>query len=222
MTVTYHVVNFTFKQIVRVLCRVDDSQWHKIPDKGPYIMAVNHINFMEMPLMYTHLMPRPITAFVKREGWDNPFTRWIFDLWGAIPLRRGEADLTAVRAGLSALDEGKILVIAPEGLRTGDGRLQQGHPGIVTMALKANVPILPVAYYGHEQFWSNIYRLRRTDYQINVGRPFYLDRGGVRVTKAVRRQMADEIMAQIARLLPPENRGYYTDLSAATESYLRF
>ena len=222
MTFTYHAVNFTLKRIVRVLCRVDDSQWHKFPNKGPFIMAANHINFIEMPLMYTHLIPRPITAFVKGEGWDNPFSRWIFDLWGAIPLQRGEADLTAVRAGLSALDEGKILVITPEGTRTGDGRLQQGHPGIVTMALKGNVPILPVAYYGHENFWSNIYRLRRTDYYINVGRPFYLDRGGVRVTKEVRRQMADEIMVQIARLLPEKNRGYYADLSTATEKYIRF
>jgi 1-acyl-sn-glycerol-3-phosphate acyltransferase len=222
MSFTYHVVNFTFRRIVRVLCRVDDSQLPKIPEKGPYIMAVNHINFMEMPLMYTHLIPRPMTGFVKAAGWKNPFLRWIFDLWGAIPVERGEADMSAVRAGLSALDEGKILVIAPEGTRTGDGRLIQGHPGIVTMALKGNVPILPVVYYGHENFWSNIKRLRRTDFQINVGRPFYLDRGGARVSKEVRRQMVDEIMYQLAGLLPEKYRGYYADLSAATEAYLSF
>ncbi len=222
MTITYHAVNFTFKHIVRVLCRVDDSQWHKFPDKGPLIMAVNHINFMEMPLMYTHLVPRPITAFVKSDGWQNPFLRWIFDLWGAIPLQRGVADMTAVRAGLRALDEGEILVIAPEGTRSGDGRLLQGHPGIVTMALKADVPILPVVYYGQEDFWPNVYRLRRTDYHINVGRPFYLDRGDARVSKEVRRQMTDEIMYQLAGLLPEKNRGYYAELSAATEKYIKF
>lgn len=222
MTFTHRAVNFTMKRITRILCRVDDSQWHKFPDKGPFIMAVNHINFMEMPLMYTHLVPRPITAFVKSDGWENPILRWIFDLWGAIPIQRGEADMTAVRAGLSALDEGKILAIAPEGTRTGDGSLQQAHPGIVTMALKANVPILPVVFYGHEQLWSNIYHLRRTDFQMNVGRPFYLDRGGVRVSKEVRRQMVDEIMYQLAGLLPERNRGYYADLSEATETYLRF
>ncbi len=222
MRITYHAVNFTFKRIVRILCRVDDSQWDKIPEKGPYIMAVNHINFMEMPLMYTHLMPRPMTGFVKAAGWENPFLRWIFNLWGAIPLQRGEADMSAVRAGLSALQEGRILVIAPEGTRTGSGRLIQGHPGIVTMALKAKVPILPVVYYGHEDFWPNIYRLRRTDFHINVGRPFYLDQGDARVTKEVRRQMVDEIMFQLARLLPEKNRGYYADLPAAPETYLRF
>jgi 1-acyl-sn-glycerol-3-phosphate acyltransferase len=222
MTFTYRAVNFTFKRIMRILCRVDDSQWHKFPAKGPLIMAVNHINFVEMPLMHPHLIPRPMTGFVKADGWHNPFLRFVFDLWGAIPLQRGTADMTAVRAGLSALDEGKILVIAPEGTRTGDGHLQQGHPGIVTMALKANVPILPVVFFGHEQFWPNVYRLRRTDFDINVGRPFYLDRGEIRVTKEVRRQMVDEIMYQLALLLPEKNRGYYADLSKATEEYLQF
>jgi hypothetical protein len=43
-------------------------------------------------------------------------------------------------------------------------------------------PILPVAYYGNEHFWSNFCRLRRTDFHVNVGRPFTLDRGGKRVT----------------------------------------
>jgi len=221
-TFTYRAVNFTFKRITRVLCRVDDSQWQKIPMEGPYIMAVNHINFLEMPLMHTHLLPRPMTGFVKADGWENPFFRWIFELWGAIPLRRGEADMAAVRAGLSALDEGKILAITPEGTRTGDGRLQQGHPGIVTMALKAQVPILPVVYYGHEELWSNIYRLRRTDFHINVGQPFTLDSGGARVSKEVRRQMADEIMYQLAKLLPAQNRGYYADLAKASEEYLNY
>ena len=221
MGITYKVVNFSFKRIVRTLCRVDDSQWAKIPE-GPYIMAVNHINFMEMPIMYTHLMPRPITAFVKSDGWDNPFLRWIFTLWGGIPLDRGQADMSAIRAGMAALDEGKILVIAPEGKRTGDGRLIQGHPGIVTMALKSKAPILPVIYYGNENFWANVKRLRRTDFHVKVGRPFFLNRRGSPASKAVRRQMVDEIMFQLARLLPEENRGFYKDLSKASETYLEF
>lgn len=185
-------------------------------------MAVNHVNFMEMPVMYTHLMPRPITGFVKSEGWDNPFLRWVFNLWGGIPLQRGAADMSAVRAGLAALEQGKILAIAPEGQRTGDGRLIPGHPGIVTMALKSRAPILPVVYYGHEHFWSNIKHFRRTDFFLNVGPIFTLDHHGAPVTKAVRQQMVDEIMYQLARLLPPENRGYYSDLSNAEENYIEF
>ncbi len=222
MSVTYHLVNFTFKRITRILCRVDDSQWHKVPAQGPLLLAVNHVNFMEVPVMYLHLLPRPVTAFVKAKNWEKPFLRWLFELWGAIPLHRGEADMAAVRAGLAALEAGKILTVAPEGTRTGNGRLIRGHPGIVLMALKADAPILPVAYYGSEQFWDNIRRLRRTDFKVRVGRPFRLNPGGAHVNKAMRQQMADEIMFQIARLLPPEYRGYYADLSTASETYLHF
>ncbi len=222
MSFTYHLVNFTFKRLVRILCRVDDSQWHKFPAKGPLLVAANHINFVEVPIMYLHLLPRPLTGFVKAQNWEKPFFRWLFNLWGGIPLHRGEADMAAMRAGMAALAEGKILTVAPEGTRTGDGRLIQGHPGIVLLALKANVPILPVAYHGSEQFWNNFKRLRRTDFNIRVGRPFRLEPGGVRVDKTVRQQMTDEIMYQIARLLPPENRGVYADLSAASETYLDF
>ncbi len=222
MSVTYHLVNFTFKRLVRILCRVDDSQWHKFPAKGPLLVAANHINFVEVPIMYLHLLPRPLTGFVKAQNWEKPFFRWLFNLWGGIPLHRGEADMAAMRAGMAALAEGKILTVAPEGTRTGDGRLIQGHPGIVLLALKANVPILPVAYHGSEQFWNNFKRLRRTDFNIRVGRPFRLEPGRVRVDKTVRQQMTDEIMYQIARLLPPENRGVYADLSAASETYLDF
>lgn len=219
---TYRTVNFAVKRIVRVWCRVDDSQFDKIPEKGPYIMAVNHINFMEIPVMYTHLVPRQITGFVKAESFDRTAYGWLFKMWHGIPVQRGEADMSAMRAGIEWLNAGKILVIAPEGTRTGDGRLIEGHPGIVIVALKARVPILPVVYYGHENLWHNVKRLRRTGFQVNVGRPFYLDPGGARVTKGMRRQMADEIMYQIAGLLPEKYRGHYADMSKATETYLQF
>ena len=222
MNVTFHLVNFTFKRLVRILCRVDDSQWHKFPDKGPLLLAANHVNFMEAPVMYTHLMPRPVTGFIKAENWEHPFFRWLFDLWGGIPLHRGEADMAAIRAGLAALADGRMLTVAPEGTRTGNGRLRQGHPGIVIMALKSGAPILPVAYWGHETFWPNFKRLRRTDFNLRVGRPFILDPGGQRVTKQIRQQMADEIMLQIAALLPETYRGYYADFPTATDTHLRF
>ncbi len=222
MSITFHVVNFTFKRIVRILCRVDDSQWHKFPQKGPLLLVANHVNFVEVPVMYTHLVPRPVTGFVKAENWEKPFFRWLFNLWGGIPLHRGEADMTAIRAGLSVLEDKGMLTVAPEGTRTGDGRLRQGHPGTVIMALKSGAPILPIAYWGHERFWPNFKRLRRTDFNLRVGRPFTLDPGSQRVTKEIRQQMADEIMFQIARLLPEEYRGYYNNLSQATEEYLKF
>jgi len=222
VTLAYRVVTSTIKGLIRLLCRVDDAQLAHVPDRGPLIIAANHINFLEVPLLYTHLQPRPVTGFAKAETWDNPLLAPLFDLWEAIPLRRGEADMAALRRALAVLERGGILAVAPEGTRSDHGRLQQGHPGIVFLALRSGAPVLPVVYYGGERFWGNLTHLRRTDFHIVVGQPFYLDARGTRVTRQVRRRMADEVMYQMAALLPPPYRGVYSDLEAATEVYLRF
>jgi 1-acyl-sn-glycerol-3-phosphate acyltransferase len=223
MTLAYQVVTTTIKGLTRTLCRVDGAQLTQVPERGPLILVANHVNFLEVPLLYTHLLPRPITGFVKAENLDNPVLGpLLIRLWGGIPLHRGEADMAALRLALEALEEGHILAVAPEGTRSGDGRLQQGHPGIAFVALRSGAPLLPVVYYGGELFWRNLTGLRRTDFHIVVGQPFYLDAKGGKVTQPVRQQMADEIMYQLAALLPPAYRGVYADLSAATETYLRF
>jgi 1-acyl-sn-glycerol-3-phosphate acyltransferase len=222
MTLAYRVVTSTVKGLLRILCQVDDAQLARVPDQGPLIMVANHINFLAVPLIYTHLQPRSVTGFAKAESWEHPALGALLDLGGAIPLQRGVADVTALRQALEALEAGHILGVAPEGTRSGHGRLQTGHPGVVSLALRSGAPLLPVVCYGEERFWRNLACLRRTEVHIVVGQPFYLDAGGVKVTRQVRQQMTDEIMYQLAALLPPAYRGVYSDLEAATETYLRF
>ena len=222
MSLTHRLVTWLIKRLVRILCRVHDRELARVPKQGPLILTANHVNFLEVPVMYTHLHPRPMTAFAKVETWDSPLLGGLADLWGAIPLQRGEADTAALRAGLKALEEGLILCMAPEGTRSGDGRLQRGHPGIVLLALRSSAPLLPVAFYGGERLRANLRRLHRTDFHIAVGRPFYLSPDGTKVTREVRQQMADEIMGQIAALLPPAYRGAYSNPAGITTTYLRF
>ncbi len=219
----FRLLTTSIKIVSDILCRVDTTHLTLIPQQGPLILVTNHINFLEVPVVYTHLQPRPLTGFVKAETLKNPILGpLLFGLWGGIPIRRGEADVTAFRLALQALQAGKIVAIAPEGTRSGNGRLQRGHPGSAFLALRSGAPILPLAYYGGERFWKNIYRLRRTDFHIVVGQPFYLKSETDRITRHMRQQMADEIMFQIAALLPPPYRGVYSNLEAATERYLQF
>lgn len=222
MKLALRVVNTSLKGLTRILCRVDDSQLGRVPESGPLILVANHINFLEVPLLYTHLMPRPVTGFAKAETWDNPAMAKLFDLWQAIPLRRGEVDLEAMRQALSVLQAGGILAVAPEGTRSGDGRLKRGYPGVVLLAQMSQAPLLPIAYYGGECFKENIKRLRRTDFHIVVGQSFSIQTEGISMTRQVRQLITDEIMYQLAALLPPAYRGHYSDLHAATQQYLRF
>ncbi len=222
MTLARNVVNFTFNRITSLLCKINADQLALIPTKGPLIVVANHVNFLEVPVLITRLGARSVTGFAKIETWDNPILGFLFNLWEVIPIRRGEADIGALREGLHALREGKILAIAPEGTRSGNGRLQQGHPGVVLLALHSRAPLLPLAYFGGEKIWENIARLHRTNFDVVVGNPFYLHAEGNKVTQAIRQKMTNEIMWQLAALLPPAYRGHYANLSEATEDYLRF
>jgi 1-acyl-sn-glycerol-3-phosphate acyltransferase len=222
MNLAYSVITSSVKSLTRILCDVDDSQLINVPERGPLIIVCNHINFIEVPLVFTHLQPRKVTAFAKAETWDNPVMGYLFDLWGAIPIQRGEADTTAFRNGLDALDEGKILAITPEGTRRGNGKLGRGLPGIVVLVHRRNTPILPMVYYGSEKLRDNLNKLKRTDFHIRVGQEFSLSFPETRLDREIRRKMVDEIMYQLAILLPEEYRGYYSDLSKLTTDYIEF
>lgn len=220
---TERMLNATFKGITSLLCRVEADQLKSVPARGPLIIVSNHINFLEIPIIYTRLESVcPKTGFAKAETWDNPIMGRLFDIWGAIPVHRGQADLTAMKRGLSALQQDHILVVTPEGTRSNHGRLLRGHPGIVVLALLSAAPVLPMVHYGHETYRQDFSRLRRPDFNVVVGKPFLLDSGGRKVTSDVRQQMTDEIMYQLAALLPARYRGAYADLHQATERYLKF
>jgi 1-acyl-sn-glycerol-3-phosphate acyltransferase len=218
----YTVVTFTIKQLTHLICEIDVEPLNKVPMKGPLIIVSNHINFLDAPVVFTHLLPRPVTGFVKSENWNNLFLGSLFSLWEGIPIRRGEVDMTAMHQALDALDKGKILAIAPEGTRSGTGILQKGNPGMVTIALRSGAPVLPLVYYGNETYKDCLPHLRRTPFHIKTGRRFKVVACGDKVTHVVRNKMAEEVMYQIANLLPPAYRGSYNDPARATEQYLQF
>lgn len=221
-TLTEQVTNRVVRWFTSALCRVDADQLARVPTRGPLIIVTNHINFLEAPVIYTRLTPRPVTGFAKTETWDSAFLGWLFDVWGIIPIRRGEADKTALKRGVQALKDGYILTIAPEGTRNKDGRLLRGYPGIAMVALLSGAPLLPIAHYGHENYRQDLRRLRRSNFHARVGYPFTLTTRGEKTTGEVRQHMTDEIMYQLAALLPPVYRGAYADFSKASTKYLVF
>ena len=187
---------------------------------GPLILYSNHTGSLEVPLVFTLLQPRPITGVAKIETWDNAFMGWLFDLWQVIPIRRGDADMDAMRQSLEHLKDGKILGISPEGTRNKSGRLLKGHPGIVTLALKSGAPLLPIAHWGGEKFKANLKKFKRTEFNIRVGELITIQTGGQKIDKLNRQVIADELMYQLANLLPDEYRGEYSDPLKATKQFL--
>ena len=218
----FRFTNTFIKFLMSLMVRTDLAQLAKVPKAGPLILVSNHINFMEIPIVFTHLQPRPVTGFVKSETWDNPFLGWLFSLWGGIPLRRGEADLAALKKGVEMLQKGYILGISPEGTRTGTGVLRRGLPGVTILAMHSGAPLQPLVYFGHEDYKNSLKRLKRVDFHVVAGRIFCLKQPEGSLTREIRQDMTDEIMYQLALLLPEKYRGEYADLSKATTKYLSF
>jgi 1-acyl-sn-glycerol-3-phosphate acyltransferase len=214
------VVNWVLRRVFQAVCRIDITELQKIPHQGPMILVGNHVNFLEAPVLIPHLDPRPVTGVAKRESWKNPLFYFLFNQWEVIPIDRGTVDREAFRLSIAALDQGKLLAIFPEGTRSKDGCLLQGKPGVVALALRSKAPLIPMAFYGYEDFWPNLKRLRRTNFHIAIGKPFCLDTQGEAFSRDTRQAVTDEIMCKVAELLPEHYRGYYKDAGKEPYRYL--
>ncbi len=222
MNLSHTLVVVTFKALTSLVSYLDVAELARVPPHGPLIIYTNHVNLLEIPVIYTRLQPRKVHGMIAAERWNIPVLSWMLDVTETIPLHRGEADIDAIHQALKALKRGAIIIISPEGTRSHDGFLQPAHPGVVLLALHSHATLLPVAYYGAESWKEKLAHLKRIDFHLRVGRPFHLDDKGARVTRAAREQIMDEMMFQLAQILPPQYRGYYVKVSPTTDSYLVF
>jgi 1-acyl-sn-glycerol-3-phosphate acyltransferase len=202
-------VNWVLRRVFQTVCQIDREEFKKVPRTGPYIMVGNHINFLEAPVVMSQLDNPGFTGMAKKETWNNPLFHFLFNLWGIIPIDRNSIDREAFQRCTQVLSDGKILAISPEGTRSKDGRLLQAKTGIVALVVRSQAPLIPVGFYGYENFWGNFKRLRRTEFHMAVGKPFQINLNGDSLSRDVRQAVTDEIMYKIAELLPEKYRGHY-------------
>lgn len=214
------LITLLLRVYFRLTLRLDAPNVQHIPAQGPLIVISNHTGQIEVPVLATLMQPRKITGWAKAEAFDNLFLRWVFWAWEIIPVRRGEADMSALKRALRAIEDKYLFGIAPEGTRNKTGRLRRALPGTVILAIRSGAPVLPVVHWGGEVFLKNLKSFKRTDFHLRLGEPFKVNVEGVKVTGDIRQQIADEMMYEIAKLLPAEYRGEYSDLSKATRKYL--
>ena len=217
----FNLIVLILKVYTHLTCRIDAPNLQSVPATGPLIVITNHTGQIEVPMMFAHLQPRKLTAWAKAEAFDHWFLKYIFKLWKIIPVRRGEADIKSLKLAIKMIKEGYIFGIAPEGTRNKNGKLLRAMPGTVLLAIHSGAPILPIVHWGGENYLRNLKQLKRTDFHIRVGEIFTLNTESVKVNGEVRQQIADEMMVEIAKLLPEEYRGEYSDLSKATQKFIR-
>ena len=202
------VVNIAARLLVKLLARVRVLGSGRIPTSGPLIVVTNHINFFEAPLIYLlliHLRPRALT---KEETWDQPLLKLLANLWGAIPVKRGGVNTRAFGRAYRFLASGGVLVVAPEGTRSRDGRLRKANAGVVVLAARSRVPILPIAHWGGERVVPHLRKLRRPIVRVRFGEELLVSESAAE-TRESRTAEIDRIMCSLAAMLPPEYRGHY-------------
>ncbi|MDI7275887.1 MAG: lysophospholipid acyltransferase family protein [Anaerolineae bacterium] len=180
-----------------------------LPQRGPLIVAVNHIHTLDSPAVMAAL-PWQVATLAARK-WERRFKGFLLRLTGAIFVSRGKVDRQALHRALTVLRLGGVLGIAPEGTRSRTFDLQPARGGIAYLAYLSGAPILPVAVTGVENVIPALLRLRRASVRVAIGRPFVLHDFRSRPKTSELLEQADTVMRQIAALLPPEYQGVYRE-----------
>ena len=200
--------------MMRLLTRTTVSGLDRLPAGGPLLLVFNHLGHFDSVLIIAKL-PYNLDCIALSDLFDVPVTGPMLRLYGAIPVHRDVFDRTVIEQALNVLNEKGFLILAPEARQSLTGALEQARGGAAYLALKANVPILPIALTGTENV--NVYglwkRLRRPVLTLTVGEAFHLP--DLPLTGAQRKQSLAQaslmIMTRIAALLPPKYRGVYAD-----------
>ena len=182
------------------------------PQKGPALVVVNHLGDADAPLLVGSI-PASLDALGKVELYDYPVLGRLMEWYGIIWLHRGRADRRAIRAALDGFAEGRFIVIAPEGRFSLTGGLEEGQEGAALLAIKADVPIVPVVMIGteNEHVYGHLKRLRRAPVTLRVGKAFRLSQQADR--REMMRAGTRQIMKRLANLLPESYRGAYRTVS---------
>lgn len=199
-----------FKTLMILLCNVSVEGRENIPPYSPYFLAFNHVDTLDAPLitLFWSYQPEGLTAI---ENFSNPVLGTLMRMYGAIPLKRTQYDREALQKGLAVIKAGSPLVVAPEGTRRRHPGMQTAKPGLAFLALKTQVPIVPVGITGTENWIPAWKKFQRPVVTMTIGQPFTLP--AEPLTHENRHEKMSEyttlIMRRIAELLPLEYRGVY-------------
>jgi 1-acyl-sn-glycerol-3-phosphate acyltransferase len=113
------------------------------------VYASNHTSYMDTPVVFASL-PFQFRILAKKELWPIAFIGWYLDRSGQIPIdtRNPRATLSSLGVGVKALRSGMPLFVFPEGGRTPNGELQNFLSGAAYLAIRAQVPLVPIALSG--------------------------------------------------------------------------
>ena len=154
------------------------------------VYAANHTSYMDTPVIFGTL-PFQFRILAKKELWSLPFIGWYLARSGQIPVdAENGATLASLSAGVKALRAGMPLFVFPEGSRTPDGELKEFLAGAAFLAIRAQVPVVPIALSGvYDLLPIHTTHFHPCEMALTVGEPIE--------TKGLTMRQADELTAEL-------------------------
>ena len=158
-----------------------------IPDEGGFILCANHVHMRDPLFLAVRLPKRHFTFLAKAELFKNPILGFLIGNkgLGAIPINRGHSDLGAIREALKTIANGHGLGIFPQGTRSRDNTPTPMLTGTALIAIRANVPVLPVYIDAPYRRFHHV--------DIRVGKPIDLSDLGRRCDSATMEEVTHRI-----------------------------
>lgn len=184
--------------------------------KSPVIFVSNHLSNSD-GLIINRVLNKYKPHFVAGVKLaEKPISRIGFEAVNTIPIKPNSADIEALKKCIESIKEGKNIFIFPEGTRSRTGEMIEGKKGIVLIAQKCSVPIIPLGITGSEKLMPindedmQSEKFQSADIQVKIGKPIYISKRDKDVNKDEYNEMCLlKIMKGIAELLPEEYRGVY-------------
>ena len=176
--------------IVLIVYRVKKVGEKNVPEKDACIIAPNHVHALDSAAIVL-TAKRQIRFMAKEELFKNAFIKWIANVFGIFPVKRGGKDIDAIKTSLKILKNGGLLNIFPEGTRNGSKKGVKPKNGAVLIAQKAKVPIIPVGVQGKFKPFTRV--------KLNYGKPIYAKDLDIQNRQEVD-NFTNSIMQEIARL----------------------
>lgn len=190
-----------FVRAVGVKFRVKGLE--RIP-QGTCLFVANHTSSADAPAV-VGAIPRRIAILLKRSLFSVPIVGQAFTLAHFIPVDRSkhEEAVAALEKATEALRAGQSFLVYPEGTRSPDGRLQEFKKGAMVMAIKAGVPIVPMACSGAQRV------MEKRSLVVHPGEilvEFLEPIDALKYTLEQREELRQRVHGALAAGLPPDQR----------------
>lgn len=186
------IIKFIFKIIAIILYRPKIVGKENLPKDTGALICPNHVHNLDSAVIVA-MFKRKVNVLAKEELFKNGFIRWIADIFGVYPVKRGRADLQAIKISLKLLKNDELLLMFPEGTRHGLDKGKKPKNGAVLIAATAGKPIIPIGIQGSFKPFRKVI--------VNIGKPIDYSKYSEEVKeKEQASKLTQELMQEIVRL----------------------